>query len=640
MTAESDGMMAESDPSFLIAHGEQRYRRSPRCRLVDQRVRLSWLEWYQGREERKGAYLSSDSFPLEPAQLDFFEPAQLGTKVVEDRDVAHASAGWGVEVCYRGGRSTVRVQTPAHQIITIWDAFGTAAAPYIHPTSAGAWVAFHHNVREDDGSVDLPKWIALRYVDQKGVVWSPLSEPQDRDRDLSGEEQGFEFPTLTEGDDGAVALFGRGSHCFWRQDLNRGGWVARSPISTSEWGCRGRRVAVAPCGEYLIAVYRERRGLRVLRTAPASGGPPRLRKAEVKVAQPTYAAAPQVVRPSLPSQRILFGDIHQHTAHSDGCGSADEPYLRARHVYGDDFCAVSDHESFLGKRIYPAEWKYLQEVADAHNAPDSFATLLAYEWTGRMHPGPGHKVVYLSSRDTPICSRDELSEGQDLLRALRSQGAFAVPHHVGWTGADEAAHAEDVQPVWEICSCHGCYEYAVHELGQRGDLRDQMIDHVLQRGLRFGLIAGSDGHGLLWHHGIARRRDSHRTGLTAVLSESCTREAVMEAIRSRRCYATSGAKIHLWVRVNGLPMGSELPKEQGTHFEVEVEARGESKLKALRLVGPAGVLREVMCDKHEAKLHCAVDTAYLYVRVEQDDGELAWSSPVFAQSTATVGLPG
>ena len=45
----------------------------------------------------------------------------------------------------------------------------------------------------------------------------------------------------------------------------------------------------------------------------------------------------------------FFGDIQQHSAHSDGVGSADETYLRARYRYGDDFAALTDHESFLGK---------------------------------------------------------------------------------------------------------------------------------------------------------------------------------------------------------------------------------------------------------------------------------------------------
>ncbi len=48
----------------------------------------------------------------------------------------------------------------------------------------------------------------------------PAAPMTDRDRDLDGEEQGFEFPELVVGEDGAVDIFGRGSHNMYRQRLN------------------------------------------------------------------------------------------------------------------------------------------------------------------------------------------------------------------------------------------------------------------------------------------------------------------------------------------------------------------------------------------------------------------------------------
>ena len=78
---------------------------------------------------------------------------------------------------------------------------------------------------------------------------------------------------------------------------------------------------------------------------------------------------------------------NQHSAHSDGCGTAEEAFARARDLYDDDFAALSDHESFLGKRIGPSEWAHLARVVDAHDEPGRFATIHAYEWTARAHPG-------------------------------------------------------------------------------------------------------------------------------------------------------------------------------------------------------------------------------------------------------------
>lgn len=549
------------------------------------------------------------------AVLDVAVDHDSGARVSIERD-----RGTSRVVLLRGGSRVV-----------VWTAFGTAAAPAIAPWQGGHYVAFHHNVREDSGEPDITKWIEIRYVDAAGSVFEIDAAMTERNRDVQGEEQGFEFPSLVVGLDGAVRLYGRGSHCYYAQDLNAHGFGPRVPLAVGTWGCRGRRVASMLLGGRVLTARREREGIFVESSAAPLGGAPRLRAVAV-------AESPQFeqerVHPApllLPDgTRNLFGDIHQHSAHSDGCGTADEPYLRARWLYRDDFAALSDHESFLGKRIGPGEWAYLQHVAERHNDPGSFATLFAYEWTGRSYPGPGHKVVYMPEHGSEVVSRDDVPEGIDVLRAVTAQGGFAVPHHVGWTGSNDDAHDPNSQPVWEICSCHGCYETLGHPLGQRGDLRDHMVDAVLKRGHRFGFIACSDGHGLLWHHGVGRKRDPFRTGLTVVQAESCTREAILRAIRRRQCYATSGTRIELDVRVGKAPMGSFLTTRDEIH--VRAVARGSSTIKTLAFVGPDGVVAEVAGHGADAALDARVQLPYVYARVEQTDGEMAWSSPIFTDA--------
>ena len=109
--------------------------------------------------------------------------------------------------------------------------------------------------------------------------------------------------------------------------------------------------------------------------------------------------------------------------------------------------ALTDHESFLGKRTGPGEWEYLQRVAERYDEPGSFATLYAYEWTGKMYPGPGHKCVYFPRRGVPLVSRDDVPEGSELVQRVQELGGFSSPHHIGWTGADEPGHDDQGQPA-------------------------------------------------------------------------------------------------------------------------------------------------------------------------------------------------
>jgi len=540
-------------------------------------------------------------------------------------------AGEEVAVEHESGLSAVWLTRPGQARCLVWRAAGAAAAPTLCPLADGTWIAFHHDVREDSAVSDVSKWIALRFVDREGRVFEPGADMLERSRDREGVEQSFEFPALVVSDDGALSLFGRGSHNYFRQDLSAAGFSPRLALSDGEWGSRGRHLAATKVQGGVVIARRERQGIDVDVLRAAEGGPPALKPAKVDLSThctPSLYAVDRARDPARAHGRLtLFGDIQQHSAHSDGVGSADEAYLRARYRYADDFVALTDHESFLGKRTGPGEWEYLQRVADAHDAPHAFATLYAYEWTGKAYPGPGHKCVYFPVRGVPIVSRDDVPEGAALVKRVRELGGFASPHHIGWTGADEPGHDDEGQPLWEICSCHGCYEHVDHPLGQRGVLRDHMADAALRRGLRFGFTASSDSHGLLWHHGEARKRDPYRTGLTAVQAVSCTRAAVMEALVQRRCYATSGAKILLDVRADGSPMGSELSDRKQAHFEVS--AVGTAPICAIELVGEGGVVARVEPRASEGRLAAVAGGPFVYARVTQSDGEMAWSSPVF-----------
>jgi hypothetical protein len=552
----------------------------------------------------------------------------------DDVDVEqHARDGeWQAHVDCLDGTTTVWCQRGTGTPVAVWRARGIAACPAVAATDGGAWVAFHHDVREDTGAPDVAKWITLRFVTDAGEVLEPTAPMTDRDRDREHVEQGFEFPTLAVGDDGAVALFGRGSHNHWRQDVSAEGFSARMPLSDGEWGSRGRRVAVCRLADgALLVARRERREIALARMDGPSGGRPALRR--VRVEDDRGRGHAQAQTHDDPARRrgfvTLFGDIQQHSAHSDGVGCAHEAYLRARDKYGDDFVALTDHESFLGKRTGPGEWRYLQAVADRYDAPGRFATLVAYEWTGKMHPGPGHKCVYFPTSGYPLVSRDDVPEGGALVQRIRELGGFASPHHIGWTGCDEAGHDPEGQPLWEICSCHGCYEHADHPLGQRGELRDHMVEEMLRRGHRFGFTASSDSHGLLWHHGEARKRDPYRTGLTAVQARERSRAAVYEALVQRRCYATSGARIYVDLSADGHPMGSVV--RANGRLEVEVEASSDVALCSIELVGPDGVIACTPADGLHADLSARVATPWVYARITRCDGEMAWTSPVFVE---------
>jgi hypothetical protein len=155
--------------------------------------------------------------------------------------------------------------------------------------------------------------------------------------------------------------------------------------------------------------------------------------------------------------------------------------------------------------------------------------------------------------------------------------------------------------------------------------------------LRLGFTGGSDVHaGLIaqdFHPDRAAPEDRvmtkpYRGGLTAFWVEELTLDAVLDALRERRTYATTGEKVLLLVEANG------------RLFEPDVEADGAIELR-VRFGGSAPVRgMEVfrnaeLChveEDLEETFECrwrdpnAADGASYFVRVTQEDDQIAWSA--------------
>lgn len=510
----------------------------------------------------------------------------------------------------------------------------------------GHFIAWQSDVDPRDGP-GLVRWVEVVHLGADGKLSVPVARMRGVDRNGRGEDQGFESPAITTLKDGRLVIVGRGSQSLRRQDLGENGWTEPRQIDDPGWQCRGRHFDVCPVGEGLMVVGRERDGITA-RLLPAEHdgclGRPLLKLSKTTKKEESQDAAVKTEQCILGGFRVLFGDIHQHTMASDGTGTMEETYFRARNRYRDDVVAVSDHESFLGKQTPVGEWVECCRVADEFLDPGAFVTLNAFEWTGKMHPGPGHKVVYLPPTGGPLLSRDHPRTNTSKGLSLESRliGAVTVPHHVGWTGADMENHFPEYQPCWEIVSCHGAYERSgENPIGTRGDDKEgQFIGEALDKNLRFGFVGGSDGHGLNWHHGVSRKKDSHRTGLTAFLCQDVTREAVLEALRRRRCYATSGAKIGLWFEVDNRPMGEELIAGGPVAFRVIVA--GTAPIQSLVLVTNGGEEMALQASGQSAAANGTLPPpreggfSYYFARVVQEDGEVAWSSPVWLDAPASA----
>jgi hypothetical protein len=251
--------------------------------------------------------------------------------------------------------------------------------------------------------------------------------------------------------------------------------------------------------------------------------------------------------------KSFWGDLHGQTRATVGTGTIEEYFAFGRDIALLDMMCHQANDF----QVTEDEWQRLRRNIDRFHEDGRCVIFVGYEWSG-MTPGGGDRNVMFKG-DVAALHRSSHAEVDDMADAatdcfpvtdLFAQFAgrddvMLIPH-IGGRYADIVGfHDPALEPVIEIYSDWGRFEW--------------LLEDALRQGYRVGFVANSDGH-------KGRPGASHPGastfgaygGLTCVLAESLTRDAVFEAIRQRRCYGTTAAqRIHVELAVNGLPMGAE-----------------------------------------------------------------------------------
>ena len=72
--------------------------------------------------------------------------------------------------------------------------------------------------------------------------------------------------------------------------------------------------------------------------------------------------------------------------------------------------------------------------------------------------------------------------------------------------------------------------------------------------------------------------------LTGIWARSLTTDDILEALRAHRCYATTGRRIVLDFRVNGLPMGSVIRSHVGASLSFTVSVSAAVPISRIELI--------------------------------------------------------
>ena len=330
--------------------------------------------------------------------------------------------------------------------------------------------------------------------------------------------------------------------------------------------------------------------------------------------------------------QLLWGDIHGHSYCTDGTHSPEFFYSYGRDVGYLDFCALTDHDTFSHE-----VWQPMMESAENANDPNRFTTFLGYEWAGEW--SQSICVLFKNAAGGYYPGSEEASRyPQNLIDLIKNEDAMIVRHDMPppgnrWEQLDSSGLLERLV---EIYSPFHSSETA-HSPGARGALDDgNSVQAALGDGLRFGFVGCSDSHISMpgRRRGVSKGSPGYRAGiygLTAVYAEENTREAVFDALLARRCYAATD-RIYIHFEVDNQPMGSELHL-RGPRI-IKGRAAGTAPFAHVEIIKNNDVLYGTAQGALETEFEHVDKTEirpndYYYLRITQEDANMAWSSPVW-----------
>jgi len=153
---------------------------------------------------------------------------------------------------------------------------------------------------------------------------------------------------------------------------------------------------------------------------------------------------------------------------------------------------------------------------------------------------------------------------------------------------------------------------------------------ALASGLKFGVIGASDNHES--KPGRSTWGD-YPGGLAGIWADELSRESIWKALWNYSVYGTSLDRIYVDFSIDNNPMGESLESIKSVRLHAYVI--GKTDVVDVAVIKNNEVIAEYTTNEGlvEFTLEDTPDTGahFYYLRVTQDNGERAWSTPVWVE---------
>ncbi len=351
---------------------------------------------------------------------------------------------------------------------------------------------------------------------------------------------------------------------------------------------------------------------------------------------------------------LLLGNLHEHTEISS-CwpagtdGTLHDDYRFGIYSEGYDFMGITDH----GYSLNEVYWRKNLRMAAFYNDPPFFVGIPAMEWTltngdknvpikhavghkNVIFPNDAEALKFVRNKDEIYSVKNSATENAVRLWEFlhhHQVDCVTIPHHP----ADEVhptdweVHDPEYESVVEIFQCRGNAEYpgCPKEINvtRHKPIENEKayVDYALrEKKYRMGFMASGD------HNSIG-------VGLAALWVKEVSRAGIIEALKNRRCYGTTGDKIFIDFRVNGA-WGGDTASGDNNPPAISIKVEAVQPIKSLEILRNSRVIKVLEPENttkvfdgeyRDSQFKEEEEVLYYYLRVIQDNQHIAWSSPVW-----------
>ncbi|HEY2809846.1 MAG TPA: DUF3604 domain-containing protein [Rhabdochlamydiaceae bacterium] len=363
---------------------------------------------------------------------------------------------------------------------------------------------------------------------------------------------------------------------------------------------------------------------------------------------------------------LYWGLLHGESERVDSAENIEACLRHFRDEKNMQFFGISSFES--SEETSNEIWKSISTQVAEFNEDMRFNAFLGFQWFGD-DPEEGLRHIIYAKDNKPLLRKKDMKSNalKKIYKSHNPKEFLSIPCFTMAKGfaTPFSQFDPDYERVVEIYNAWGCSECTAKEGNLRPitssekkgifETEKGSIRRALNLNHRFGFVAGGLDDRGSYSNLFESGQVQYSPGLTAVFAIEQTREAIFNALYNRACYATTGERMILSYSIANAQMGGELntKAKPGLLYNRHISgfAAGTTPITEISIIRNGHPLHvfhpqtthfEFAFDDAEALLKTLLQSnderpafAYYYIRVVQENGHIAWGSPIWIDHPLT-----